>query len=115
MGVVKKIKDLFGITPINIGSLNEEVTGASVEKLPEKPLKPQFESQDPLDGIEITDEYIKIKELIEAGCPVVFITGNAGTGKSTLIHYLQEILNKQTVVVAPTGVAALQAKGVTIH
>lgn len=43
------------------------------------------------------------------------MSGKAGTGKSTLIHYLRHVLSKNVVVVAPTGVAALNVKGATIH
>ena len=45
----------------------------------------------------------------------IFLTGKAGTGKTTLLHKIIEISYKNTVVVAPTGIAALNARGVTIH
>ncbi len=45
----------------------------------------------------------------------VFLTGNAGTGKTTFLHNLRKTLPKRMVVLAPTGVAALNAGGVTIH
>jgi|LakMenE18May11ns_1017448.scaffolds.fasta_scaffold9959577_11 GTPase SAR1 family protein len=45
----------------------------------------------------------------------VFLTGNAGTGKTTLVNYIVQNTFKKHVVVAPTGIAALNAKGVTIH
>lgn len=45
----------------------------------------------------------------------VFLTGKAGTGKTTFLHNLREQSLKRMVVVAPTGVAAINAKGVTIH
>ena len=45
----------------------------------------------------------------------IFLTGKAGTGKTTLLKRLQAECPKQTVVVAPTGVAAINAEGVTIH
>lgn len=45
----------------------------------------------------------------------VFLTGNAGTGKSTLLKHLRDTVNKRFVVAAPTGVAALNARGVTLH
>lgn len=45
----------------------------------------------------------------------VFLTGKAGTGKTTLLKKIIETTHKNTVVVAPTGVAALNAGGVTIH
>jgi len=45
----------------------------------------------------------------------VFLTGKAGTGKTTLLRKIVESTHKQTVIVAPTGIAALNAGGVTIH
>ncbi len=45
----------------------------------------------------------------------VFLTGKAGTGKTTFLHNLKHKSLKRIVVVAPTGVAAINAKGVTIH
>lgn len=45
----------------------------------------------------------------------LFITGKAGTGKTTFLHRLKEISGKQMAVVAPTGVAAINAGGTTIH
>ncbi|GAA4237148.1 helix-turn-helix domain-containing protein [Postechiella marina] len=45
----------------------------------------------------------------------VFLTGKAGTGKTTFLHKLKVESLKRMVVVAPTGVAAINAKGVTIH
>ncbi|PQV44769.1 HRDC domain-containing protein [Jejuia pallidilutea] len=45
----------------------------------------------------------------------IFLTGKAGTGKTTFLHRLKMHSLKRLVVVAPTGVAAINAKGVTIH
>lgn len=45
----------------------------------------------------------------------LFITGKAGTGKTTFLHKIKNESLKRMVVVAPTGVAAINAKGVTIH
>jgi len=45
----------------------------------------------------------------------IFLTGKAGTGKTTFLHKLRDVLPKRMVVTAPTGVAAINAKGVTIH
>ena len=55
-----------------------------------------------LDFIEKTDRNL-------------FITGKAGTGKTTFLHQIKNESLKRMVVVAPTGVAAINAKGVTIH
>ena len=45
----------------------------------------------------------------------IFLTGKAGTGKTTFLHKLKMKSEKRMIVVAPTGVAAINAKGVTIH
>ena len=45
----------------------------------------------------------------------IFLTGKAGTGKTTFLHKLKMESSKRMVIVAPTGVAAINAKGVTIH
>jgi GTPase SAR1 family protein len=45
----------------------------------------------------------------------VFLTGKAGTGKTTFLHNLKRSSPKRMIVVAPTGVAAINAGGVTIH
>ncbi|OIP01459.1 MAG: helicase [Bacteroidetes bacterium CG2_30_32_10] len=45
----------------------------------------------------------------------IFLTGKAGTGKTTFLHNLRKTTAKRMVVVAPTGVAAINAGGVTIH
>ncbi len=45
----------------------------------------------------------------------VFLTGKAGTGKTTFLKYIREHTHKNTAVVAPTGVAAINAGGTTLH
>lgn len=45
----------------------------------------------------------------------IFLTGKAGTGKTTFLHNLKNVTPKRMVIVAPTGVAAINAGGVTIH
>src|SRR5215467_14171229 len=45
----------------------------------------------------------------------IFLTGKAGTGKTTFLKYIREHSSKKMAVVAPTGVAAINAGGVTIH
>lgn len=45
----------------------------------------------------------------------IFLTGKAGTGKTTFLRHLEQETNKRMIVVAPTGVAAINAGGVTIH
>ena len=73
-------------------------------------------STGPLTGVEITPEYRAGIRLLHEGEPVVLVCGKAGTGKTTFIQYVQEELSrKNIVVVAPTGVAALNSGGTTIH
>jgi len=75
------------------------------------PLAPE-----PTVATEITDEFQQVLDLLSVATPpVVFVTGSAGTGKSTLIDVLRSELDKNLVVVAPTGVAALNVQGQTIH
>src|ERR1700709_1842524 len=45
----------------------------------------------------------------------IFLTGKAGTGKTTFLKYIRENSFKKMAVVAPTGVAAINAGGVTMH
>lgn len=45
----------------------------------------------------------------------IFLTGKAGTGKTTFLKHIKETTKKNTVIVAPTGVAAIHAGGTTIH
>ena len=65
--------------------------------------------------IEITPEYEDVFKAIARKDPFIFISGRAGTGKTTLVNHLRNVLEEQVAVVAPTGVAALQVRGVTIH
>lgn len=56
-----------------------------------------------------------VLEILENSPENIFLTGNAGTGKSTLLDHFRNSTNKNIVVVAPTGVAAVNIKGETIH
>lgn len=58
---------------------------------------------------DIADEFIQLTD-----CSV-FITGKAGSGKTTLLRKIKESAFKQMAIVAPTGVAAINAGGTTIH
>lgn len=67
------------------------------------------------DAIEMTPEYERVVSLIQSGAPMVFVTGGAGTGKSTLIDVIRTRCRKRMAVVAFTGVAALNVRCSTIH
>ena len=63
----------------------------------------------------ITDEMKKAIELIETTNDSVYITGKAGTGKTTFLKWLVSNCKKKFVVTASTGIAAVNAGGVTLH
>jgi len=65
--------------------------------------------------IEINEQFRHALEIMGGTDRNVFITGRAGTGKSTLLEYFRNTTNKNVAVLAPTGVAALNVKGQTIH
>lgn len=65
--------------------------------------------------IELNDTFLKVIDLIETSSQNVFITGCAGTGKSTLLSHFRKVTRKSIAVLAPTGVAAVNVKGQTIH
>lgn len=64
--------------------------------------------------LDFNTEFQRASALLEAG-ESVFITGKAGTGKSTLLRYFLDTTQRRAVVAAPTGVAALNVGGQTIH
>lgn len=59
--------------------------------------------------LELAERYIRSTNVS------VFLTGKAGTGKTTFLRHIVSTINKRVVVLAPTGVAAVNASGVTIH
>lgn len=63
-----------------------------------------------------TNEQLQMAgDLIEKTGEHLFLTGKAGTGKTTFLHQLQSTTAKRFIVTAPTGVAAMNAGGVTLH
>ena len=67
------------------------------------------------DNLELNDEFVGTFNLIENTNDSIFITGKAGTGKSTLLKYFKKNTAKNVAVLAPTGVAAVNIGGQTIH
>ncbi|MCK5357473.1 MAG: AAA family ATPase, partial [Elusimicrobiales bacterium] len=65
--------------------------------------------------IELNSQFKEALDLIENTSRSVFITGKAGTGKSTLLRYFRKHTAKDVIVLASTGVAALNVGGETIH
>ena len=68
-----------------------------------------------IDNIKLGDEQKCVYNLMNNSNENLFITGKAGTGKSVLLQYFVRHTSKQVAVVAPTGVAALNVGGQTIH
>lgn len=71
-----------------------------------------------LDNIKLDKDNVEFNnaaEFVRHTDKLVYLTGKAGTGKTTFLKYIKDTTNKNTVVLAPTGVAAINAGGVTIH
>jgi len=68
-----------------------------------------------IQSIELNPEFQKALHWMERTGKHVFVTGRAGTGKSTLLEYYRVRTKKQVAVLAPTGVAAVNVRGETIH
>lgn len=70
------------------------------------------------DRVELdpsNEEFNKALDFIKHTNKLVYLTGKAGTGKTTFLKHLKSITQKNVVVLAPTGVAAVNAGGETIH
>ena len=68
-----------------------------------------------VQGLVLAAEQQAVYDAIETTRDHIFVTGRAGTGKSTLLNHLSWNTSKQLVIAAPTGVAALNVGGQTIH
>ena len=60
-------------------------------------------------------EWIQATQIIQYSRHSLFLTGKAGTGKSTFLRHIAKNTKKKTVILAPTGIAAINAGGVTLH
>lgn len=110
MGLSGFLKKIFGIAPINIGESDRQ----ALREIYSPPIMQSRPGH--LENIEVTDDYLRVIKLLEEGSPIIFVSGKAGTGKSVLIDYICSAIKKDNVaVLAPTGVAALNVRGQTIH
>ena len=66
-------------------------------------------------GLTPTDEYQAALDFIQNDDGHLFVTGRAGTGKSTLLRAIRDMLPQEMVILAPTGLAAVNIGGQTIH
>jgi ATP-dependent DNA helicase PIF1 len=83
--------------------------------VPNRNLAPKDGKAAPTIQIKLTKEFKHAFDQIENTNHHIFLTGRAGTGKSTLLKYFRAKTKKRFIVLAPTGVAALNVKGQTIH
>jgi hypothetical protein len=68
-----------------------------------------------MSNIEINSQFEQVLNFVNQTNQTIFLTGKAGTGKTTLLKYIKQNTFKQIAIVAPTGVAAINAGGSTIH
>ncbi len=112
-GISNLAKRLLGVdaqTPVDLSKIDREL--APTQRT--NPKRISSATKQDTDTIVVLPEYQFVLEAIEGGCPAIFVTGRAGTGKSTLIRFLSEKI-ANCAVVAPTALAAINVHGSTIH
>ena len=97
------------------GEINKSVAAVTKKVLTKANLKESQLLDDDLSKIEVIPEYLEVKKLIKDSYPLIFVTGGAGTGKSTFIRWLDNEFKGKILICAPTGIAALTVRGKTIH
>lgn len=68
-----------------------------------------------MDQSSANDIFRLAADIVNYTSQNVFLTGRAGTGKTTFLHYIRQHADKNVIVAAPTGVAAINAGGITLH
>ncbi|MFH1093715.1 MAG: AAA family ATPase [Candidatus Omnitrophota bacterium] len=95
---------------------DDAIEDSAPEHIPSRRHKTILEtSTDIPPDFEFNDEFSQAFYLMENSHKNLFVTGKAGTGKSTLLQYFRKHTEKNIVVLAPTGVAAVKIRGQTIH
>lgn len=103
---LKGERKTFGQVDRSVASATKQVNTKS---------QPRVKQKVATEKIEVLPEYLEVKELISQAFPMILVTGGAGTGKSTFIRWLDKEYKGQTLICAPTGIAALTVQGSTIH
>ena len=119
--------DPLGLIPLLVGA------GWLIGKLPgKKDLKPsnslttsnnsiliksslEVKNKNYLTDIEVLPEYKLVHYLVSNQFPIIYVTGGAGTGKSTFINWLASKHEGHVLIGAPTGIAAINVNGKTLH
>ena len=65
--------------------------------------------------MQLTNEMVEAVDIIQNTNQSLYITGKAGTGKTTFLRYIVNNIKKKFIVTASTGIAAVNAGGVTLH
>ena len=68
-----------------------------------------------MNSMKLNAEMERALDLMEKSREHLFLTGPAGSGKSTLLRFFKNSTKKKAIVLAPTGVAAINVNGETIH
>ena len=66
-------------------------------------------------ALKLSEDFKYCMDAIENNSHPIFVTGRAGTGKSTLLNIIRRTTEKKIAILAPTGIAALNVKGQTLH
>jgi ATP-dependent DNA helicase PIF1 len=82
-----------------------------IDKPTEESSKVSYKDQ----PFNLSEEQLRVFDYLESSLKHAFITGKAGSGKSALLNYFKSNTKKQVIVLAPTGIAALNVGGQTIH
>lgn len=116
---VRKLLDLVAGSGWVIGKLPgrsdspAERAKTGLGTLPNKRVRKDDQSQ--FDRIEVLQEYELARDLVQSNFPLLLVTGGAGTGKSTFIKWLAQSFHEHVLIAAPTGIAALNVDGKTLH
>lgn len=101
----------------NSKKLNDQSGGYHPQQTTNTPTTPPKLNVEKVDveSVKLSGEQQKIFDILESTNGITYITGKAGTGKSLLLEYFVGHTHKTVAVVAPTGIAALNVGGMTIH
>jgi ATP-dependent DNA helicase PIF1 len=98
---------------MQFGKFSKSVKRSSTQPLETKRVNHSLMDETPT--VQITSEFQQVLDSIEMKNKFTFVTGMAGSGKSTLIDLIKEKFDLKFVLVAPTGIAALNIGGSTVH
>ena len=107
-----------GPAALDLDEASQPASPADALRTPAPPARDRPAPPSSIDwpkGIEPTSEWTSAVEHVRSGKGHLFITGRAGCGKSTLLKALPELVPEPMVIVAPTGLAAVNVGGQTIH